>query len=90
MCIRERLTEALLEFESIDGEEVDLILAGKGLRAIRALRAERIDKLRAEEESSDKTEEKPPAAPDSPPSDSIVPSMPEPEGAMRTRLDPDA
>jgi cell division protease FtsH len=86
----ELLTEALLEFESIDGKEVALILDGKGLRAIRALRAEKFDRLREEDEHTETSEEVPPLSPDIPPSDSIVPSMPEPEGAMRTRLDPDA
>ena len=75
---------------SIDGEEVELILSGKGLRAIRSRRAEKIDRLREEDETPDASEEIPPLSPDIPPSDSIVPSMPEPEGAMRTRLDPDA
>ena len=86
----EELTEALLEFESIDGEEVGLILDGKGIRAIRALRAERIDRLREEDDQANNAkEDSPPPEPDTPPSDSIVGSMPEPEGAMRTRLDPE-
>jgi cell division protease FtsH len=81
------LTDALLEFESIDGKEVELVLSGNGLRAIRELRAEAVDRQRAEAEAAKDSEEIPPLSPDLPSSDGVVPSMPEPEGAMRSRID---
>ena len=54
--ILDALAKALLEFETIDGEEVDLLIQGKTLEEIRSNRKQRAQKLKKEQAEEKKDE----------------------------------
>ncbi|MEC9073136.1 MAG: ATP-dependent zinc metalloprotease FtsH, partial [Myxococcota bacterium] len=87
------LTEALLEFESIDGAEVKLIIDGTSLEGLRERREEAI---RAAGEAAAEEEPAPSAPAEAPEPEpmggsdgGLVTELPEPVGGMRQRLPDD-
>ncbi|MCB9728584.1 MAG: ATP-dependent zinc metalloprotease FtsH [Deltaproteobacteria bacterium] len=91
----ERIGRALLEYESLDGPEIDLILAGGGLAEIKAHRAARAASLEgavaaAAAAAAAAGGRKPETiAPPPKGGDPIVGKLPEPVGGMRQRLGDD-
>jgi hypothetical protein len=88
----ERLGRALLELESVDGAEVDIVIAGGGLDEIKAHRAGRAAHLegvvarRRRPAAGRKTE---PVTAGNKNGDGLVGKLPEPVGGMRQRLGDD-
>ena len=82
------IAEALLEFESIDGSEVQILLDTKRVEdALSAIRERREQARPVEDEQPTDVAQAPEK--DVAPVDGLVPKMPEPEGAMRERLPDD-
>lgn len=73
----DRLSDALLEFETLDGEEVDWAVAGEDIRELRAQREAAIRARNAEAKEQEKAKERETKRP-SPPVIDGLPGLPEP------------
>jgi len=82
----ERLADALLEFESLNGDEVDMVVNGATLDQLRHERARKGDELAA---AKDAAAQQPAEADAAEKKKAIISDLPEPLGSARARLDDD-